>query len=297
MKLVRYGPSGREQPGIMDPQGRLRSLRDVVRDIGPDVYSPQGQRALRKLDVDALPLVRGQPRLGVPFVGIGKFIAIGLNYRDHAAEAKLAIPSEPIVFNKWTTCITGPNDPIEQPPHSTRLDWEVELGVVIGRQARYVAVADALSHVAGYCAVNDVSERQFQFGRGTQWDKGKGCDDFGPIGPWLVTADEVPDPQNLDLRLDLNGQRMQAGNTRDMIFSVAQIISYLSHFMTLRPGDLIATGTPAGVGMGLKPPRFLQPGDEVELEIQGLGVQRQTILAPTHKVAPDAAGLVLAAAD
>ena len=294
MKLVRYGPPGREQPGLIDSQNRLRSLRDVVRDIGPDVYAPQGQRALRKLDVEALPLVRGKPRLGVPFVGIGKFIAIGLNYRDHAAEARLPIPSEPIVFNKWTTCISGPSDPIEQPPHSTRLDWEVELGVVIGRQARYVPVGEALAHVAGYCAVHDVSERQFQFERGSQWDRSKGCDSFGPVGPWLVTADELPDPQSLDLWLDVNGRRMQSGNTRDMIFSVAQIVSYLSHFMTLRPGDLIATGTPAGVGMGQKPPRYLQPGDQVELGIQGLGCQRQTVLASARKVAQDAAGLVLA---
>ena len=204
----------------------------------------------------------------------------------------MAIPAEPVVFNKWTTCLAGPYEPIAQPPHSTRLDWEVELGVVIGSTARYVSVADALAHVAGYCTVHDVSERQFQLERGSQWDKSKGLDGFGPVGPWLVTADDVPDPQALDLTLDVNGTRMQQGNTRDMIFSVAQIVSYLSHFMTLRAGDLIATGTPAGVGMGRKPPRFLQPGDVVELEIQGLGRQRQDIVASRHFVADDARSLL-----
>ncbi len=292
MKLVRYGPSGREQPGLIDAQGRLRSLRGVVQDIGPEVYGAKGQRALRKLDVETLPRVAGQPRLGVPFVGIGKFIAIGLNYRDHAAEAKQAIPTEPIVFNKWTTCITGPFDAIEHPPHSTRMDWEVELGVVIGREARYVGVAEALDFVAGYCTVHDVSERQFQFERGSQWDKSKGLDSFGPVGPWLVTADEVPEPQALALHLDVNGERMQSGHTREMIFSVAQIVSYLSHFMTLRPGDLIATGTPPGVGMGKQPPRYLRPGDVVTLEVQGLGAQRQVVVASKHKVAADAEKLV-----
>ncbi len=292
MKLVRYGNEGRERPGIIDAQGRLRSLQGVVDDIGPQVYSTAGQRALRALDPQTLPLVKGKPRLGVPFVGIGKFVAIGLNYHDHARETGTKVPSEPIVFNKWTTCLSGPCDPIEQPPHSTRLDWEVELGVVIGRAARYVGVGEALKYVAGYCTLNDVSERQFQIGRGSQWDKGKGCDGFGPVGPWLVTADEVGDPQNLALRLSVNGQLMQDGHTRDMIFGVAQIVSYLSHFMTLLPGDLIATGTPAGVGLGMKPPRFLQPGDVVELEIQGLGTQRQEVRASRHRVAPDARDLV-----
>ena len=292
MKLVRYGSNGRERPGLIDAQGRLRSLQDVVADIGPDVYGPAGQRALARLDVGSLPLVRGKPRLGVPFVGIGKFIGIGLNYHDHARETGAKAPSEPIVFNKWTTCLSGPFEPIEQPPHSTRLDWEVELGVVIGRTARYVGVGEALKYVAGYCTVNDVSERQFQISRGSQWDKGKGCDGFGPVGPWLVTADEVADPQDLALTLDVNGQRMQQGNTRDMIFGVAQIISYLSHFMTLRPGDLIATGTPAGVGLGMDPPRFLRPGDVVELEVQGLGAQRQEVVASRARVADDARDLV-----
>ena len=292
MKLVRYGSNGRERPGLIDVDGRLRSLQDVVADIGPEVYSPEGLRALARLNPADLPLVRGKTRLGVPFVGIGKFIGIGLNYHDHARETGAKAPLEPIVFNKWTTCLSGPFDALEQPPHSTRLDWEVELGVVIGRRARYVGVAQALRHVAGYCTLNDVSERQFQIGRGSQWDKGKGCDGFGPVGPWLVSADEVPDPQALALRLDVNGQRMQQGSTRDMIFSVAQIISYLSHFMTLLPGDLIATGTPAGVGMGMDPPRFLQPGDVVELEIQGLGVQRQQVVASRARVAEDARELI-----
>ena len=292
MKLVRYGSNGRERPGLIDPRGALRSLQGVVADIGPEVYGPAGQRALARLDVDSLALVKGKPRLGVPFVGIGKFIAIGLNYHDHARETGAKAPSEPIVFNKWTTCLSGPFDPIEQPPHSTRLDWEVELGVVIGRAARCVGVAQALRHVAGYCTLNDVSERQFQLGRGSQWDKGKGCDTFGPVGPWLVTADEVGDPQDLQLTLSVNGQRMQQGTTREMIFGVAQIISYLSHFMTLLPGDLIATGTPAGVGLGMNPPRFLQPGDVVELEVQGLGAQRQQVVASRLRVAEDARALV-----
>ncbi len=290
MKLVRYGRNGREQPGLIDAEGRLRSLQGVVDDIGPQVYAPAGQRALRRIDPASLPLVRGKPRLGVPFVGIGKFIAIGLNYRDHAEEAGLAIPSEPVVFNKWTTCLSGPHDPITLPPHSTRMDWEVELGVVIGTRARYVGVADALRHVGGYCTVHDVSERQFQFDRGTQWDKSKGLDGFGPVGPWLVTADEVPDPQALDLQLDVNGERMQSGHTSRMIFSVAQIVSYLSHFMTLLPGDLIATGTPPGVGMARQ--RYLRAGDVVELEVGGLGRQRQTIVAPGDRVAADARALL-----
>ncbi len=290
MKFVRYGPPGREQPGLIDSDGRLRSLRGVVDDIGPQTYGTAGRRALRRLDVTALPLVRGRPRLGVPFAGIGKFIGIGLNYRDHAAEAGLPVPDEPVVFNKWTTCLSGPFDPVAQPPHSTRMDWEVELGVVIGQAARYVSVSDALLHVAGYCTVNDLSERQFQFERGPQWDKSKGLDGFGPVGPWLVTADDIPDPQALDLRLELNGERMQTGNTCNMVFSVAQIVSYLSHFMTLLPGDLIATGTPPGVGMARQ--RFLRPGDVVELEVQGLGLQRQEIVAAGDRVADDARDLL-----
>ncbi|MBU6436932.1 MAG: fumarylacetoacetate hydrolase family protein [Betaproteobacteria bacterium] len=278
MKLLRYGPAGREKPGLLDAEGRIRDLSGVVRDIDASAFSPQGQKKLARIKPASLPLVKGTPRLGVPFVGISKFIGIGLNYRDHAEEAGMPIPSEPIVFNKWTTCISGPNDDVVQPPHSTKLDWEVELGVVIGSPARYVSQSDALHHVAGYCVVNDISERQFQLERGSQWDKGKGCDSFGPIGPWLVTPDDVPDPQALDLWLDVNGQKAQRGNTRHMIFGVAHIVSYLSQFMTLLPGDVICTGTPPGVGMGMKPtPRYLQPGDVMTLGIAGLGEQRQRV--------------------
>jgi len=279
MKFVRYGASGFEKPGVMDPDGSVRDLSGLVTDIDASVYSPEGRKRLRDVDVTGLPRVSGKPRLGVPFVGISKFIAIGLNYRDHAAESGLPIPAEPVVFNKWTTCIGGPDDDVQQPRGSTKLDWEVELGVVIGRTARYVDEAAALAHVAGYCVVHDVSERAFQIERGGTWDKGKGCDTFGPIGPWLVTADEIPDPQALRLWLDVNGEPMQRGNTREMIFGVATIVSYLSRFMTLRPGDIICTGTPAGVGMGRKPPRFLAPGDVVSLGIDGLGSQRQRIVA------------------
>ena len=283
MKLVRYGSEGRERPGIIDPQGRLRSLQGVVTDIGPQVYSAAGQRALRELDLQALPLVKGKPRLGVPFVGIGKFVAIGLNYHDHARETGTKVPSEPIVFNKWTTCLSGPCDPIEQPPHSTRLDWEVELGVVIGRAARYVGVGEALKYVAGYCTLNDVSERQFQIGRGSQWDKGKGCDGFGPVGPWLVTADEVGDPQNLALRLSVNGQLMQDGNTRDMIFTVGDLLSRISQTLTLNPGDVLATGTPEGVGYVRPPPWYLQPGDVVEVEVERLGSIRTPVVGSSER--------------
>ena len=285
MKFVRYGAAGREKPGLIDGAGRLRDLSKVVGDIDASVFSPAGQRGLRKLDVDALPLVKGAPRLGVPFVGISKFVGVGLNYRDHAAEAGMALPTEPIIFNKWTTCISGPDDDIVQPPHSTKLDWEVELGVVIGTTARYVEERDALKHVAGYCVVNDLSERNFQLERGSQWDKGKGCDTFGPIGPWLVTADEVPDPQNLNLWLDLDGQRAQRGNTREMVFGVATLVAYLSKFMTLLPGDIIATGTPPGVGMGCKPQRFLAPGNVLTLGIDGLGAQRQRVVAAKAGIA------------
>jgi 2-keto-4-pentenoate hydratase/2-oxohepta-3-ene-1,7-dioic acid hydratase in catechol pathway len=279
MKFVRYGAAGREKPGVLDREGRIRSLAGQVRDIDASAYSREGQRRLRELKLEDLPLVRSKPRLGVPFVGIGKFIGIGLNYRDHAEEAGMAIPTEPVVFNKWTSCITGPNDDIVQPPHSTKLDWEVELGVVIGRAARYVPEADALKYVAGYCVVNDVSERNFQLERGSQWDKGKGCDSFGPIGPWLVSADEVPDPQALDLWLDVNGKRMQTGNTRAMVFGVRELVSYLSRFMSLQPGDVITTGTPPGVAMGMKPPRWLVPGDVVSLGIAGLGEQKSRVVA------------------
>lgn len=279
MKLLRYGPNGFEKPGLLDADGNIRDLSGIVSDIDSSVLAPKRLAHLRKFDPAKLPLVKGRPRLGVPYVGIGKFVAIGLNYSDHAAESNMPIPAEPIVFNKWTTCITGPNDGIVIPRNSHKTDWEVELGVVIGTKARYVEERDALKHVAGYCVVNDVSERNFQLERGSQWDRGKGCDTFGPIGPYLVTTDEIADPQNLDMWLDVNGQRMQAGNTRTMIFGVAYLVAYLSQFMTLLPGDIVTTGTPPGVGMAMKPPRFLRPGDEVRLGIAGLGEQRQKVTA------------------
>ena len=278
MKLVRYGKPGKEKPGLIDSDGRLRDLSAVVADIGPDQLSDASLARLRKLKSDTLPLVKGSPRMGCPVAGIGKFIAIGLNYADHAAEAGMPIPDEPIVFMKATSCIQGPDDPVMLPKGSKKSDWEVELGVVIGRQARHVSQKDALSHVAGYCVINDVSERAFQIERGGTWDKGKGCDTFGPIGPWLVTRDEIANPQRLDLWLDLNGHRMQNGNTRTMIFSVAKVVSYVSQFMTLMPGDVITTGTPPGVGMGMKPPVFLKKGDVLTLGVQGLGTQRQLVV-------------------
>ncbi|HZM36763.1 MAG TPA: fumarylacetoacetate hydrolase family protein [Burkholderiales bacterium] len=279
MKLCRYGRPGYEKPGMIDGEGKLRDLSKIVEGIGPKELSPRGLKMFARQKPESLPLVNGSPRFGVPYVGIGKFVAIGLNYSDHAKEANLPIPSEPIVFMKATTCINGPSDDIVQPKNSTKLDWEIELGVVIGTQAKYVSEAEALSHVAGYCIVNDVSERSFQMAT-TQWDKGKGFDTAGPIGPWLVTGDEIPDPQNLDMALDLNGKRMQSGNTRTMIFSVAKIVSHVSQYMTLLPGDIIATGTPPGVGLGIKPdPVFLKPGDQLRLSIQGLGEQRQKVLA------------------
>jgi 2,4-didehydro-3-deoxy-L-rhamnonate hydrolase len=279
MKLCRYGRDGFEKPGMIDAEGRLRDLSKVVSVIGPNEISPRGLKMLSKVKPETLPVVSNGPRLGVPYVGIGKFIAIGLNYSDHAREAGMAIPAEPIVFSKATSCISGPNDDIVQPRGSTKLDWELELGVVIGTKAQYVPVDAALEHVAGYCVVNDVSERAFQMAT-SQWDKGKGFDTAGPIGPWLVTTDEVRDPQALDMWLDLNGKRMQSGNTRTMIFSVAQIVSHVSQYMTLLPGDIITTGTPPGVGMGIKPaPVFLKPGDVLTLGIKGLGEQKQRIAA------------------
>ena len=279
MKLCRYGKPGYEKPGIIDQDGKLRDLSKVVDNIGPNELSPRGLKMLGKLKADSLPLVNGHPRYGVPYVGIGKFVAIGLNYSDHAKEAGMAIPPEPIVFMKATTCISGPNDDVIQPKNSTKLDWEIELGIVIGTQAKYVSEADALSHVAGYAIVNDVSERAFQMATG-QWDKGKGFDTAGPIGPWLVTTDEIRDPQNLDMALDVNGKRMQTGNTKTMIFNCAKIISHVSQYMTLLPGDIICTGTPPGVGLGIKPnPVFLKPGDVMKLTIQGLGQQSQKVVA------------------
>ena len=278
MKLVRYGKPGKEKPGLIDSDGRLRDLSAVVADIGADQLGDAALARLRRLKTDLLPLVKGSPRMGCPVAGIGKFVAIGLNYADHAAEAGMPIPAEPIVFMKATSCIQGPDDPIMLPKGSKKSDWEVELGVVIGQQTRHVAQKDALAHVAGYCVVNDVSERAFQIERGGTWDKGKGCDTFGPIGPWLVTRDEIANPQRLGLWLDLNGRRMQTGNTRTMIFGVARIISYVSQFMTLMPGDVITTGTPPGVGMGMKPPVFLKKGDVLSLGVDGLGTQRQAVV-------------------
>lgn len=279
MKLLRHGPKGHEKPGLLDAQGQVRDLSGVIADITPATLSPAGLAQLTALDVHALPVVEAGT-LAVPWSGMGKFLAIGLNYADHAAEAGMAIPTEPIVFTKAISCAVGANHDVVLPKGSVKSDWEAELGVVIGQRARYVDEADALKHVAGYCVVNDISEREYQIERGGTWDKGKGCDTFGPIGPWLVTADEVPDPQALDVWLDVNGQRFQTGNTRTMIFNVAQIVSYLSRFVTLEPGDLITTGTPPGVGMGVKPqPVFLKPGDHMHLGIQGLGEQRQTVFA------------------
>jgi 2,4-diketo-3-deoxy-L-fuconate hydrolase len=278
MKLVRYGNPGREKPGLIDDDGKLRDLSGVVPDIGPEQLGQVGLTRIRKANAAKLPAVRGNPRLGCPVARVPKFIAIGLNYSDHAAESNMPIPAEPIVFMKATSCIQGPNDPVMLPRGSVKTDWEVELGVVIGTRARYVPKARALAHVAGYTVCNDVSEREFQLERGSQWDKGKGCDTFGPIGPWLVTVDEVANVQKLDMWLDVNGQRMQTGNTRTMIFNVAKIVSYCSHFMTLEPGDVITTGTPPGVGLGMKPPLYLKKGDVMTLGIEGLGEQRQMVI-------------------
>jgi 2,4-diketo-3-deoxy-L-fuconate hydrolase len=279
MKLCRYGKNGFEKPGIIDAEGRLRDLSKVVENIGPKELAPRGLKMLAKVKPETLAVVANGPRMGVPFVGIGKFVAIGLNYSDHAKEAGMPIPAEPIVFMKATTCISGPSDDVIQPKRSTKLDWEIELGIVIGSKAQYVDEKEALEYVAGYCVVNDVSERAFQMATG-QWDKGKGFDTAGPIGPWLVTTDEIKDPQNLDMWLDVNGKRMQSGNTRTMIFNCAQIVSHVSHYMTLLPGDVICTGTPPGVGLGIKPnPVFLKPGDVMTLGIKGLGEQKQKVVA------------------
>ncbi|MFH7041128.1 fumarylacetoacetate hydrolase family protein [Paucibacter sp. JuS9] len=275
MKFVRFGPAGREKVGCIDARGELRDLSSAVADLNLPTLGQSGLRKLARLKPEDFPKVKGRPRLGVPFTGISKLVGIGLNYRDHAIEAGMAIPAEPIVFMKATSCISGPQDPVLRPAGSAKLDWEVELGVVIGKTARSVSLEKALDHVAGYCVVNDVSERSFQLERGGTWDKGKGCDSFGPIGPWLVTRDEVPDPQSLALWLDVNGEQRQRGNTATMIFGVAEIVSYLSRFMTLLPGDVICTGTPPGVGAGMKPePKFLQDGDVMTLGIAGLGEQR-----------------------
>ncbi|MCY7306347.1 MAG: fumarylacetoacetate hydrolase family protein [Rhodoferax sp.] len=278
MKLVRYGNPGKEKPGLIDADGKLRDLSAVVKDIGPEQLSDAALAKLRKLDTAKLPLVKGSPRMGCPVAGVGKFVAIGLNFSDHAAETGAAIPKEPIVFMKATTCIQGPDDEVMLPRGSVKMDWEVELGVVIGTRARYVSQKAALEHVAGYCTINDVSEREYQTERGPQWDKGKGCDTFGPIGPWLVTRDEIGKVQNLAMWLDLNGQRKQTGSTKTMVFGVAKLVSYVSEFMTLMPGDVITTGTPPGVGMGHKPPLYLKKGDVMTLGIAGLGEQRQIVV-------------------
>ncbi|HAT2867375.1 TPA: fumarylacetoacetate hydrolase family protein [Serratia marcescens] len=276
MKLLRYGEPGQERPGMLDAQGRLRDLSQHIADVGGAALLPASLAKLRALDSAALPLVEGQPRIGACVGGIGKFICIGLNYADHAAETGAAIPEEPVVFNKWTSAVVGPYDRVEIPRGSQKTDWEVELGVVIGLGGRYISEADAMRHVAGYCVINDVSEREYQIERGGTWDKGKGCDTFGPIGPWLVTADEIADPHSLNLWLEVDGKRYQDGNTSTMIFRIPQIVSYLSRFMSLQPGDVISTGTPPGVGMGQKPqPIYLRAGQTMRLGIEGLGEQRQ----------------------
>ncbi|GAB3456951.1 fumarylacetoacetate hydrolase family protein [Massilia terrae] len=264
---------------MFDEEGRLRDLSGVITDIDASVLSERALKKLAKVDYKTLPLVRGNPRFGVPVAGSRKFIGIGMNYADHAAETGAAVPKEPIFFSKAITCLSGPDDPVVLPPGAKKTDWEVELGVIIGAKAQYVDEKDALKYVAGYCVVNDVSERAFQFERGSQWDKGKGCDTFGPVGPFLVTKDEIFDVQDLDLYMELNGKRMQTGNTGNMVFTVAQIVSYLSRFMTLEPGDIICTGTPPGVGMGRSPQRFLKKGDQLRLGIAGLGEQQQEVVA------------------
>lgn len=275
MKLLRYGAAGAEKPGLLDADGGIRDLSGVVGDIAGDTLLPDGLAKLRALDPASLPLVEGDPRLGACVAGVGKFICIGLNYSDHAAETGATVPPEPIIFMKATSAICGPNDAIEIPRGSEKTDWEVELGVVIGKTAKYVGEDEAMDHVAGYCVINDVSERAFQIERHGQWTKGKSADTFGPTGPWLVTAEEVEDPQKLAMWLEVNGHRYQNGSTETMVYGVRHLVSYLSQFMSLRPGDIISTGTPPGVGLGLKPPTFLKAGDVVTLGIEGLGTQRQ----------------------
>ncbi|MFP3518352.1 fumarylacetoacetate hydrolase family protein [Pseudomonas sp. SIMBA_077] len=276
MKLLRYGEKGQERPALLDDNGDLRDLSALITDIAGEALSPQSIARLQALDPSSLPLVTGSPRLGACVGQVGKFICIGLNYADHAAETGAAIPAEPVVFNKWTSAIVGPNDAIEIPRNSRKTDWEVELGVVIGKGGRYISESDALEHVAGYCVINDVSEREFQLELGGTWDKGKGCDTFGPLGPWLVTRDEIADPHQLDLWLEVDGKRYQNGNTRTMIFQIPKIVSYLSQFMSLQPGDVISTGTPPGVGLGIKPePVYLRAGQHIRLGISGLGEQNQ----------------------
>jgi len=278
MKLLRFGASGQEKPGILDSQGRLRDLSGVIDDIAGDLLSDEALQTLRDTDISALPEVAPDVRLG-PCVGrVGKFICIGLNYSDHAAETGAEVPPEPVIFNKWTSAICGPNDDVEIPRGSKKTDWEVELGVVVGKAGRYIDEADAMSHVAGFCVVNDVSEREFQLARSGTWDKGKGCDTFGPLGPWLVTRDEVADPHQLSMWLEVDGKRYQDGSTRTMVYQVPFLISYLSQFMSLQPGDVISTGTPPGVGMGQQPPVYLREGQQMRLGIEGLGEQQQRVV-------------------
>jgi 2,4-didehydro-3-deoxy-L-rhamnonate hydrolase len=278
MKLVRYGEKGAEKPGLIDKSGQLRDLSAHVKDLTGEAYSPETLKKLAAIDPASLPAVSGKPRFGAPVTGISKFVAIGLNYSDHAKETGAAIPTEPIIFLKASTSLSGPNDAVEKPRGSTKLDWEVEIAAIIGTRAKYVSEADALNYVAGYCVCNDVSERNFQTERLGQWTKGKSHDTFGPVGPWLATKDEIKDVQNLSMWLDVNGQRRQTGSTKTMIFSMAKCISYVSQFMTLLPGDIVTTGTPPGVGLGMKPPTFLNVGDVVTLGIEGLGEQRQEII-------------------
>jgi 2,4-diketo-3-deoxy-L-fuconate hydrolase len=280
MKLMRYGAKRKERPAIVDADGRVRDLSGVVPDITAATLARAGLDKLASVSIDSLPVVEQPGRIAPPYSGLGKFICVGLNYADHAAESGLPVPKEPVLFLKANSAVIGCNDPVVLPQDSVKSDWEVELGVVIGTKARYVSEAEALQYVAGYCVCNDLSEREYQIERGGQWDKGKGCDTFGPIGPWLVTADEVPDPQNLDMWLEVNGRRFQNGSTKTMVFGVAHLVSYISRFMTLYPGDIISTGTPPGVGMGQKPaPVYLKPGDTMRLGIAGLGEQQQTVHA------------------
>ena len=282
MKLVRYGGAGAEKPGLLSADGKIRDLSGVVDDIHGGILSEDGLQRIRGLDPVSLPLVEGAPRMGACVAGVGKFICIGLNYSDHAAESGMAVPAEPVVFMKATSAIMGPNDDVVIPRGSEKTDWEVELGVVIGKVAKYVSEEDALKYVAGYCVVNDLSERAFQIEGTGQWTKGKSCDTFGPIGPWLVTADEVPDPQDLTLWLKVDGHEYQRGSTKTMAFGVAHLVSYLSRFMSLQPGDIISTGTPPGVGLGQKPPKYLRAGSSIQLGIDGLGTQTQRVIAESE---------------
>jgi 2-keto-4-pentenoate hydratase/2-oxohepta-3-ene-1,7-dioic acid hydratase in catechol pathway len=278
MKLLRYGPKGKEKPGLLDADGRIRDLSSLIDDVSGETISPKSLARIKKVKPESLPLVRGKPRIGACIANPQKFIAIGLNYSDHAAESGLQVPPEPVVFTKQVSCLSGPFDDVTIPPKSKKSDWEVELGVIIGTKAKNIAKRDALKHVAGYCTINDLSEREFQAERAGQWTKGKSYDTFGPVGPWLVTVDEVSDPQKLGMWLDLNGKRVQNGSTATMVFGVAHIVAYLSQFFTLFPGDIITTGTPPGVGMGMKPQRFLKPGDVMRLGIDGLGEQEQKVV-------------------